>query len=146
MQLPTAIIFLNNDISTISLDVIKAQLFINEVITIEEFDLRISTNPSYVDIVRSQHFRIIVLISDYNHNIENADLVLFVKNGLLSVRKNNYGIPGLTVQLSNTDIRSLLRYNSSSYVSPAPVYRPVSDIFSANPDNEYNNPDFINRR
>ena len=45
-----------------------------------------------------------------------ADIVLYLKNGLASILKNNYGPPGLTLPFDRLNIYDLLRYNNSSQV------------------------------
>jgi len=143
---------------------LENQLYIHESMTGEEFDARVIVDPNYPAIVHLMGYRILVIRSDFRDytNREFADVVLFVKHGMASVEKNNFGPPGLTVSLQRIEIHQLLRYNRSEYVVnlPAPNIYPypstlggifaiqsadTSGVYTINPDNEYNNEDFINR-
>ena len=174
-MLPPAIIFINGDIdgygynygdlNTISKLTLESQLYIQETITGDEFDTRIIIDPNYPAIIHSMNYRILVIKGDVNNHANNeyADIILFVKQGLVSVIKNNYGSPGLTVPLSKIEIHQLLRYNKSKYVVNLPltsIYpfprtlggifamqsKDISGVHEANSDNEYNNEEFINRK
>jgi hypothetical protein len=172
-MLPSAIIFINGDIdgygqmygnlNAIGKATIESQLYIEETITSEEFNNRILVDPNYPTIVHLMNYRILVMkpdLRDYT-NYEYADIVLFVKHGLVSVMKNNYLQPGLTVPINKLEIHQLLRYNNSPNVvilPQAPGYPSIlggifalesadtSGVHSANIDNEAHNTDFINRK
>lgn len=171
---PPAIIFINGnidgygsslgDLDQIGKLTLESQLFIDETITGQEFDLRVQNDPNYPFLIHSFNYRILVIRSDFSENTsrEYADVILFVKNGLASVIKNNYGEPGLTIQISNINIYDLLRYNKSSYVAIIPESytttsssiggifaiqkSDTSGVYESNPDNEINNYDFIHRK
>lgn len=175
MTLPPAIIFVNNDISDVSLSKIESQLFIAEVMDGYEFADRIIADPNYPFIIHMNKMRIIVKQDMTNETIDQniADVVMFVKYGMASILKNNCGSPGLTLPLNNLEIHQLLRYNNSIYtlnlVQPA-VYpctccncccscctnglggifaieaRDISGVHCNNIDNECHNVAFINRR
>jgi hypothetical protein len=172
---PPAIIFINGntdgygytygDLDGYGKETIESQLYIHETMTGDEFDARVAADPNYPDIVHSFGFRILVIrpdLRDYT-NRELADIVLFVKGGMVSVEKNNFGPPGLTLSLERLEIHQLLRYNNSKYVAilPQTIRYPyprtlagifaiqasdTSGVHDPNTDNEYNNPDFINRK
>jgi len=164
MNIPTALIFINSDASSVSIDTLSAQLFINEVISESEFIDRMTADPNYVFVIHSNNLRVMVL-KDFVQNLLNnsiADLVMFIKNGLASILKSNVGPPGLTLTLNNIYIHKLLRYNNSVYTINLPntsypyannlggifaiKSSDTSGVYSANTDNEANNTDFINRK
>jgi hypothetical protein len=170
MPLPTAIIFINADINAGIQSTLKSQLHLNDIMSDKEFDARVQADPNYPQNVHLQGLRILVIRQNFqdvtNRNL--ADVVLFVKQGQATVEKNNFGPPGLTLAISRINIYELLRYNNSQYVvtiPPPPPPQPAptsltygiggivvdelvdsSGVHLPNPDNEYNNPDFINRK
>ena len=78
-----------------------------------EFDARVVADPNYPTIVHLQNKRILVIRNTF-HDLTNrnlADVVMFVKAGLCSIEKNNYGPPGLTLAVEGLYIHELLRYN-----------------------------------
>lgn len=165
MPLPPAIFFVNADLNDGIKNKLITQLFINEVMTGTEFDARVSVDPNYPDIVHLQGFRILVIRPDFRDytNRSLADVVMFVKQGLVSIEKNNFGPPALTYQIDRMNIYDLLRFNNSPNVVIIPTTSgppgghglggifaieasDTSGVHCANTDNEYNNPDFINRK
>jgi hypothetical protein len=168
MQIPSAIIFVNNDLDGYLQATLEKQLFIAESMTDVEFNARVVAIPNYPDIVHLQGLRILVIretFRDYtNRNL--ADVVIFVKGGLATILKNNLGPPGLSLPVERLNIYALLRYNNSTSVIivpsqpsyPFPRIGPggivgeelraddASGVHAANTDNEFNNPDFINRK
>jgi hypothetical protein len=170
MQLPPAIFFINADISPGIKSVLTTQLFIDESMSGTEFDSRVSVDPNYPTIVHGNNLRILVIresFRDYT-NRELADVVLFITHGQAVVEKNNFGPPSLSLPISRLSIYDLLRFNNSSYVKILPNVPPkcscvttcgcglggifaiqsqdTSGVHCPNPDNEYNNEDFINRK
>lgn len=112
-NIPPGIIFINEDLDATLKAKIATQLYIHETMTGTEFDARVSSNPSYPDIVRLQNTRILVIrdFRDYT-NREIADVVIFVKAGLAAIEKNNFGPPGLTLAVDTFYIYQLLRENN----------------------------------
>lgn len=172
-MLPPAVIFLNSAINSVTQNTFVTQLFINEVMTFDEFNARVVADPNYPNIVHLQNLRILVILPTFrdqtNRNL--ADLVLFYNQGQVTVEKNNFGPPGLSVAISRFNVYQLLRYNNSSYVTILPNTgtpnssnnEEVSEIFggggivteelmSDNPGDlsdgpdEDDNLDFINRK
>jgi len=164
MNIPTALIFINSDVSQVSISTLTTQLFLNEIITDTEFSARLAVDPDYVSNIHANNLRVMVLKDFVLNTIDNAnaDLVLYVKSGLASILKNNNGPPGLALPLNNLYIHKLLRYNNSQYTTNLPntsnyVGSGLGGIFAlkatdtsgvhlANTDNEANNTDFKNRK
>jgi hypothetical protein len=170
MPLPSAIIFINADINAGIQSTLKSQLYLDEIVQDTEFDARVLADPNYPQNIHSHGLRVMVIRQNFrdftNRNL--ADVVLFVKQGQASVEKNNFGPPGLTFPISRINVYELLRYNNSPNVviltaPPPPAVSPTSITYGIggivvdeivdssgvqlpNPDNEYNNPDFINRK
>lgn len=171
MNIPSAIIFVNADLNDALKAVLTEQLNITETMTGAEFDARMVVDPNYADIVHLQKIRILVIRDDF-HDYTNrtvADVAMFVKQGLASLEKNNFGPPGLTLPVQRINLYTVLRYVGSSEVTILPVSSTntssalggifalegdedttgaydTSGVYSANTDNEANNTDFINRK
>jgi hypothetical protein len=99
-QVPSAIIFVNNDLTDNTRNALVSQLFIDEVISGDVFDARVAADGYdgyYVRSIKSNNLRLMVVRSFREQtNRELADVVIFVKAALASVLKNNYGPPGTT--------------------------------------------------
>ncbi len=102
VAVPPAIIFVNRDLVDQVRSWIVKQLHINEAIDGSTFDARIAADPSYPDKVHQLNLRILVErpFTEWQ-NRELADVAIFVKNGLASVEKNNFGPPGATFPVIN---------------------------------------------
>ena len=153
---------------------VKNQLFINESMDDLEFNARLVADPNYADVIHGQNLRILVIkqnFQDYT-NREYADLVIFVKQGLASIEKNKFGPIGLSFPILRFNLWELLRGVDSNQVVILPNIKPnvlqaypcdcqlpygLGGIIAIelrdtgisickNPDNEYNNIDFINRK
>ena len=108
--IPSGIIFINEDLNDILKATIKTQLQIHEIMSGAEFDTRVSVDPNYPQIVRLQKLRILVVRNLHDQTNRNyADVVIFVKAGMASVEKNNFGPPGLTLPVNTLYIHQLLR-------------------------------------
>ena len=174
-MLPPAIIFINADLNANATNTLKGQLYINDTMSFTEFNSRVKTDPNYPNNIHSQSLRILVLLptlmDQTNRNL--ADVVLFFNQGQITIEKNNFGPPGLSLPIARVDVYTLLRYNGSSSVVILPKspqrhqccqcshchqchhclggivvdeLADASGVYCPNPDNEYNNPDFINRK
>lgn len=165
MIVPPAIFFVNADINDGIKTKLITQLLIDEAMSDTEFDNRVQVDPNYPDEVHLNDLRILVIrqnFMDYtNRNL--ADVVFFVKQGLAAIEKNNFGPVALTFQIDRFNLYDLLRFNNSpNVIILPPTGRPpppfglrgivadeladTSGVHAPNPDNEYNNPDFINRK
>lgn len=163
-NLPAAIVFVNADLGSGIQTKLTAQLLIDEVMTNIEFNNRVSVDPNYPLEVHSNGLRILVLLPSLmdftNRNL--ADVVLFAKGGLVTIEQDNNGPPMQSYQVDRVNIYDLLRYNKSGQVIVLPntgerfhhrlkgivsdEYIDSSGVHLPNPDNELNNPDFINRK
>lgn len=172
MLLPSAIIFINPEMPNSELLHIKQQLYVDEVIQDLEFDARMIADPNYASVIHGQNLRILVIRNNFadHTNREYADVVIFVKQGLLSVEKNNFGPPGATYSITRFNLWQLLRSANSNQVVILPnnkfktltecdcsrpfglggivaiELRDTGITACKNPDNIYNNIDFINRK
>lgn len=102
VAVPSAIVMVNQDLTAqVRAHIIK-QLHISEAVFGAEFDSRIEADPDYVNVVKSQNMRILVErpYTELDNRTE-ADVVIFIKNGLASVLKNNFGPPGKTFPVLN---------------------------------------------
>lgn len=163
-MLPPAIIFINSDFNNITQNTLVSQLYINETLTFIEFNARVATDPNYATIVHLQGYRILVILPSLRDltNRTLADIVLFYNQGQVTVEKNNLGPPGLSLPIDRLNIYVLLRDVGSASVVILPITstRPprslggivvdeladASGVHDRNPDNIYNNEEFINRK
>lgn len=144
--LPPAIFFINGDISyppgppyfpgtdpqapTNTLTILQTQLHIADTMTKQEFDDRVSADPNYPTIVHLQGLRILVIVPKYNDgyhymavpNIQYADVVMFLHQGLADIEKNNFGPPFQSFEIQRLTMYELLRANKSSNVVILPFY------------------------
>lgn len=173
MKLPGALIFINNDLNEISLNTLTTQLHLTEVISKTEFDARLATNPDYPTLIKGFKYRVLVTLPSMQDitNREQADIVIFLKQGIASILKNNYGPHGLSYSIQRFNIYDLLRYNLSDEVKIYPNIsssnssacsscsstcscefkqlfgtNTTNDVFCPNPDNILNNTNFKNRK
>lgn len=216
--LPPAIFFINGDINyppttppalfpgtdpkapTNTYTILTTQLFIDDVMTKDEFDGRVAVDPNYPTIVHLQGLRILVIVPKYNDgytymnlpNMQYADVVMFLHQGLADIEKNRFGPPFQDFEIQRINMYQLLRaVNSPNVVilpfstmprcdtCRYPFYCDCCHTFSGirtcggcggncqcgcscglidnqgikrsiihapNCDNEYHNPDFINRK
>ena len=106
---PTAVIFVNNDLTDNVKAAIQRQLFINDTMDGTEFDSRLTVDPNYVNNVHSNGLRILVIRSFLETtNRDKADLVLFVKAGLASVLESKFGPPGQTFPVNSMYLSQIM--------------------------------------
>lgn len=106
--LPSAILFVNNDLTSNVRAQLVRQLFIDEVVDGETFDSKVSDNPNFVSEFKSSQKRMLVerSLSDLT-NRELADVVIFVKSGLLTIEENKFGPPSYTYKVVDITWRKL---------------------------------------
>lgn len=132
MSLPSAIFFINGDITLPStnsvvfpgtdpkvseLTTLQTQLFIDDTMTKNEFDARVAVDPNYPTIIHLQNLRILVIVPAYNDgytymnlpNMEYADVVMFLHQGLADVEFNRFGPPCQNYEIQRLTIYELLR-------------------------------------
>src|SRR5271154_240386 len=81
---PSAVIFINHDLTEQVLSVLVAQLRINQVMGGEYFDAIVKENPNFHIEVHNYRVRILVLRNLHDTtNRDLADIVLFAKAGLI---------------------------------------------------------------
>lgn len=107
MKYPGGIIFVNSNISSQVLETIQKQLFIHQTI---DFNAFVDGYSDYKYLTTSNNERVLVLIEDFTNvdKREIADVVIYVSSGLAYILKNNFGPPGLTLQVDKFYIHKLL--------------------------------------
>lgn len=92
------IMFVNNDLVPEVQSYLMQQIFIDEAISLAEFEARITGTPTYPLIIRQNGIGLLVVDSYYNlTNPFQFDLCTFLKTGLLSVLKcRGTSTPGIT--------------------------------------------------
>jgi hypothetical protein len=94
---PAAVVFVNNDLTDNVQSMLVKQLHINEVVDGDTFDSRIVADPDYVSHMKQLDYRVLVKRSmEELDNRAEPDVVIFFKNGLVSILENNFGPPGGT--------------------------------------------------
>jgi hypothetical protein len=193
---------------TNTLAILQTQLSIDDTMTKAEFDARVAVDPNYPTVIHLQGFRILVIVPEYSDgyasypphfhphinipNIQFADVVMFLHQGLADIEKNRFGPPGQSYEIQRLNMYELLRAVGSSSVVILPFFTMphcnscnypfycdkchtfsgirvcggcgggcqcgcscglidnqgirISNIHAPNCDNEYHNPDFINRK
>jgi len=106
---PSAIIFVNNDLSDQVQSTLVSQLQINDTITGAEFDSRVTADPNYPNNIHINNLRVLVIrdFSDLtNRNL--ADIVIFIKSGLAAVEYNKYGPHNITMPVAGLYLNKLI--------------------------------------
>ncbi len=106
--IPSAIIFVNNDLTDNTQDHLVRQLQISEVIDGAIFDARVAADEEYPAKIKQLNLRLMVVRSfDELTNRDLADVVIFVKNGMAAVESSNLGPPGQSYSLLNLNWQAL---------------------------------------
>ena len=148
---------------------------INETISLSEFEARVSADPNYPLVVHLNMLRIMVTLPTMQDTTDRAlaDITLFIKGGQATVLHNNLGPPTLSLETQRLNIYALLHRDCSIFPYPYPsaktekrrwemlkylenapdpikrlliAYWDPSGAHDANPDNEFNNESWINRK
>ena len=107
MIYPSAIIFVNNDLTENVKDMIERQLNISETLDGYVFDNYV-LSATYLDDIRKDFKRILVIRSFEELDNRNlADIVCFVKNGLIAIEENKFGPHRGTFPIVNLTWRKL---------------------------------------
>jgi hypothetical protein len=95
VAVPAGIVFVNSDISDSVKDKLITQLFIDYVLTGDEFDAMIVADPTYPAKIKQFRKRTLVIRTYAQGNIVNnipnrslADILLFVANGMANMLTN----------------------------------------------------------
>jgi hypothetical protein len=109
---PPGIIMCNNDLSSIVQEVLMRQLFIDRIMTGDEFDDLMSQDSGFATAYRNSGKRLLVIrpLNELQNRAE-ADVVLFIKEGLASVETNKFGPPGITLPVVNLTFSALGVYS-----------------------------------
>ncbi len=107
LAVPPAIVIVNDNIATQTKAWLVRQLHINE--TLDGYTAlldRLTANPDYANLVKQMNLRIMVFVESFQELIPPdlrtiADVAIYVKNGLASVQKNNFGPPASTHNIKN---------------------------------------------
>jgi hypothetical protein len=100
-NIPTGIVFVNNDLTESVEKALVKQLYISEVLSGSEFDEIILTNSNYPEAVRNQNGRVMVVRSFKElENRELADVAIFVSHGIASIEINKFGPRGATYRVA----------------------------------------------
>lgn len=100
--IPSAVIFVNTDLTDSVQSMLTKQLRVDYVMTGSQFDQSLITDPEYVNKIKQLNLRVLVKRDlDELQNREYADIVAFIKAGLISVLENNFGPPGITFPIVN---------------------------------------------
>lgn len=109
MLYPSAIIYINNDLSDAVKSRIQQQLFIHQTYDVNTFDALLLADPTYINEIRANNKRILV-VADFSMNLINknlADMSLTFSRGLLYVLDNKVGPPGVALQAAKISIDKL---------------------------------------
>ncbi len=106
---PSAIIYINPDLTAQVLGVFVRQLYIDQVLSAAEFDAFIAADPNYPIEIHQDGKRILILRNLHDQTNRNlADIVLFAKGGLVSVLSSRVGPPGITLPINRVYITALI--------------------------------------
>lgn len=105
---PTAIIFVNKDLTANVRAHLVRQLHINEVMDGYVFDDRVAADSTYPAKIKQLNLRIMVERPFTElENRDLADVVIFVKKGIAAVEKNGFGPHGQSYAVLNLNWQSL---------------------------------------
>jgi len=110
---PAALIQVNNDLPTTVQDMLIKQLFIDIVLDGYDFDQAVLANPNYAMEIKEDNLRLLVNrdLSDMT-NRYLFDVVLYFRNGLVSVLEDRVGPPKDTYPVVNITLEKIGIYNT----------------------------------
>ncbi len=110
---PAALILVNNNLPTTVQDMLIKQLFIDIVLDGYDFDQAVLLNPNYALQIKEDNLRVIVMrdLSELN-NRSLFDVVIYFRNGLISVFDDGVGPPGSTYPVVNITWEKLGIHNT----------------------------------
>jgi hypothetical protein len=112
---------INADLTENTQAALVRQLQLSEVITGSEFSLRITQSPFYPTIVKQNNIRLMVVDALYNWpNRSIFDIVLFLKDGMISVLQDGYGPPRTLLPLDRVYWHELLHGTFPEHIIVCP--------------------------
>jgi len=111
---PSAIIVANNDLTENVKSMLVKQLAIDEVLDGYTFDTFVDGYSSYLEDVKKENKRILIIRSyqeDFNRNL--TDVNIFIKLGLAHVLHNKIGPHGITYKIVNLTWDKLCIYGEN---------------------------------
>lgn len=117
---PPTIIGINNNLTDQVLSVFERQLYITQVVDKTTFDGYIAMDGYRYPLgIHQDGYRILVPfdLSD-QVNRQYFDIILFAKQGLVSVLINHYGPPGITLQIDTCYLTALINLNKNPICPP----------------------------
>lgn len=110
---PAALIQVNNDLPTTVQDLLIKQLFIDIILDGYDFDQAVLLNPNYAMEIKEDNLRLLVNrdLSDMT-NRYLFDVVLYFRNGLVSVMESLVGPPADTWKITDITWEKLGVYNT----------------------------------
>ena len=108
MLFPSAIIFVNNDLTDNTIAFMTSQLQLTQIVDGYTFDGYILSDPTYVTAAHNLNKRIMVMrpFTELN-NREDCDVAIFVKAGMASILYSKYGPPKNTYPVLNLTYKQL---------------------------------------
>ena len=106
---PALLIAINTDLSSEVLSITQQQFFIDDTINNEELTARFNADPNYLSEIHGNNLRVLVVkpANDLN-NLDKFDLILYFKNGLISVEGCKYGGVGISYPLRSSYLSQIL--------------------------------------
>jgi hypothetical protein len=102
--------FANNDLVPQVQGVLTSQLFLDEIISLTEFNARVASTPDYPIIIHQNDIHLLVLDTYYNLTIDRSvfDFCFFMKDGQAAVLHcHGYGAPGISFPIAYLTIDQL---------------------------------------
>lgn len=119
MQLPSAIIFVNNDLTDQVKNYLAKQLFISDIMDGYTFDNNVSYDPNFIKNIYIENNRLLVIRSFWElTNRDLADVVIFVKEGMGYIIQNKSGTTGSgqAYQISYINLCDFLPCNDDYHI------------------------------
>jgi hypothetical protein len=111
--IPSAVIIVNKDLTNNIIYNLSKQLYITDVIDGYTFDGYVEQSDGYYNSeIKAANKRVMVIRDLREHqNRDQADLVMFVSHGMVSVEQNKFGPPRKTFRIAELYWGKLAIYN-----------------------------------
>lgn len=94
VAVPAAIVQVNSDISGSVQETLVRQLYIDIVLTGDQFDANVAADSEYPNKIKQLNNRLLIVRPADNYtNRDLVDIVLFIKEGLSATAEDKYGRP-----------------------------------------------------